>query len=83
MQVDPLELARWILNPMTCNVDERHRAVAEALIRREEGVAPHDAWPRGPVCGVCGKRVKRGWYYCTAEGCGTRLKWPKEEPCRA
>ncbi len=84
MPTDPqaLKLAHELvrLSPPGC----RKRVVAEALIRREEGVAPitRETFVRCGVCDVAlvAEYMQDGYrkyhHYCHAEGCGTRIKWP-------
>ncbi len=84
MQVDPLELAREIVAGgfgqahTYFDLFRNARAVAEALIRREEGVEPTKigysqqlARYRG-LC-QCGVHVVSYQNYCFT--CGHRLKW--------
>ena len=82
-EMTPLELAKGIVagGPESFErlVEIRHEAflVAQALIRREDGVEVKRYSPGSWQCVACLGLFSNAPNYC--DQCGTKLKWPNQD----
>lgn len=85
LKMEPLELAKrikpvddWSEYDLAVFRKAEVKALAEAYIRREEGVEPKYTDLRGWRCGHCGISVEIGGMSNFCRQCGTKIAWRRD-----